>query len=120
MTSFRSQERCDLSIWNSGSFELLAPEDRDVTTGPQARALLETSGFSKEVLEWPRALLSLFYELHTHRDAWPPTPVAEPTSFAPQQETVGEQKIPAISRAPRKRQGGGKAGVCMVVRLCSS
>lgn len=29
-------------------------------------SLLEMSGFSKEVLEWPRALLSLaIYELHT-------------------------------------------------------
>lgn len=35
-----------------------------------------------------------------------------PTSLAPQQKTEEEQRIPAISRVPRKRQreGGGKKG----------
>lgn len=34
-----------------------------------------------------------------------------PTSLAPQQKTEEEQRIPAISRAPRKRQrGGGRKG----------
>lgn len=51
------------------------------------------------------------HHTHTHTRAWPPTPVAQPTSFAPQPETEGEQKIPAISRAPRKRRGGGRAGL---------
>lgn len=54
---------------------------------------------------------SRIYELHIHRDAWPPTHGAESTSLAPQQETEEEQRIPGISRAPRKRQRGvGKAG----------
>lgn len=72
--------------------------------GPFWRRLV----FSKEVLEWPWCTpFSRIYELHIHRDAWPPTHVAEPTSLAPQQKTEEEQRIPAISRAPRKRQKGG-------------
>lgn len=45
---------------------------------------------------------------HTHRDAWPPTPVAEPTSLAPQQER------PKGSRGSQQSAGRpGKGKVCV-------
>lgn len=45
-----------------------------------------------------------------------------PTSLAPQQKTEEEQRIPAISRAPRKRQRGGgeeRAGVSRTQCACA-
>lgn len=54
------------------------------------------------------SFLSSAIYTHTHRDAWPPTPVAEPTSLAPQQER------PKGSRGSQQSAGRpGKGKVCV-------